>query len=304
MQQTIRVAVVGFGRLGRACAEVLTLDDHFVPAGFVRRQQTVAVPRPPRFSAWPAVTHVSELGTVDAALVCVPIAQVREVSRELLQQGIPVVECARFEGRDLAEHKEEMGRMAALYETPAIVGAGWEPGALSLFRGLFALLTPKGDTETTHRPAGTSLHHSTVARAVPGVKDALCTELHVPGGKQQRYLYVELDEGAEFARVESALRSDPLFLGEETLVFQVDDVSALEDEGQGVLLKRYGTAARTAHQLLLFEARVSELALSAQCMAAAARALPGLKARAYSLFDLPPGALWGQLRAEAERQWL
>ncbi|WP_255527241.1 MULTISPECIES: hypothetical protein [Methylococcus] len=43
-----------------------------------------------------------------------PIAQVREVSRELLQRGIPVVECARFEGRDFIEHKEEMGRMAAL----------------------------------------------------------------------------------------------------------------------------------------------------------------------------------------------
>lgn len=302
--KAMRVAIVGFGRLGKACAEAVLLDEQLALAGLVRRPETVTEPRTASVSAIPAVTHISELGAVDAVLVCVPLPAVREVARELLQQGIPVVECARFEGQDLIEHKREMERMAIRYGTPAVVGAGWDPGALSLFRGLFALLTPKGHTEITHRPAGTSLHHTTAARAVAGVKDALCTELEAAGDKQRRYLYVELEKGADFERVEAALRSDPLFLDEETLVFPVDSVAVLEDEGHGILMKRHGAAARTAHQLLLLEARFSDLALAAQCMAAAARALPGHKAGAYSLFDLPLAALWGRLKAQAEREWL
>ncbi|HWP01735.1 MAG TPA: Gfo/Idh/MocA family oxidoreductase [Methylococcus sp.] len=298
-----RVAIIGFGRLGRACADAIALDDQLVLAGIVRRAETVMEPLPTPFTIVPAVTHISEIGNVDAALVCVPLEQVRATARELLQQGIPVVECARFEGEDLSEHKREIAHLASRFEVPAIVGAGWDPGAMSLFRHLFALLTPKGHTEISHRP-GSNLHHTTVARGVPGVKDALCTEVRAMGGKRQRYVYIELEEGAKFEDAEAAIRSDPLFVEEETLVFPVDDVATLEDEGQGVLMERHGTAGHTPHQLLLLEARFSELALCAQCMLAAARALPACKAGGYSLFDLPPGALWGSLRAQAERDWL
>jgi len=32
--------------------------------------------------------------------------------------------------------------------------------------------------------------------------------------------------------------------------------------------------------------------------------LPFLQAGAYSLLDLPPGALWGEQRPAAEKEWL
>jgi len=193
--------------------------------------------------------------------------------------------------------------MAHRFEVPAIIAAGWDPGALSLLRQWFALLTPKGHTEISHRP-GVSLHHTTIARTVAGVREALCTELRTAGGSRQRYLYVELEKGAKFEDVETAIRGDPLFLEEETLIFPVDDIAALEDEGHGILVERRGAAADAAHQHLLLEARFSEVALCAQCMAAAARALPSRRPGGYTLFDLPPGALWGQLRARAEQEWL
>ena len=301
--RALQVAIVGFGRLGHACASAITADDQLVLAGIVRRAETVLEARPAPFAAIPAVTHISEIKDVDVALVCLPPELVRQAVHNLLQRGIPVVECAKFEGEDLIDHKHAIAHMASRFETRAIIGAGWNPGALSLFRHLFALLTPKGHTEITHRP-GVSLHHTTVARAVPGVKDALCTEVRSASGERQRYVYVELQEGVKLDDVEAAVRSDPLFLGEETLIFRVDSVATLEDEGHGVLMERRGTAGHTPHQLLLLEARFSELALCAQCMLAAARALPSCKAGGYSLFDLPPGALWGQLRAQAEREWL
>jgi hypothetical protein len=50
-------------------------------------------------------------------------------------------------------------------------------------------------------------------------------------GKIQRYVYIELEPGAELPGIQQTIESDPLFLDEETLVLQVDSIAALEDRG-------------------------------------------------------------------------
>lgn len=192
--------------------------------------------------------------------------------------------------------------MAIHFRVPAIVGAGWDPGALSLFRNLFALFCPHGHSHISHRP-GISLHHSTVAATVPGVKAAMATELRTADGLTQNYFYLELEEGVDVDQVEMALRRDPLFAGEEILVFPVDNLAELEESGHGVLLERRASADAEEHRLFLLEARFSEYALSAQVMTAAAKAIMHRGKRAYSLMDLPLGSLWGALRETAEREW-
>lgn len=297
----LQLAIIGFGKLGRACAEAVVGDEQLALAGVVRRPESPKeLPSP--FTQVPVASHVSELGEVDAVLICVPTEEVLGVARDLLQHSIPVVECATLHGEALREHKQEIDRIASQHGVPAIVGAGWDPGALSLFRALFALLIPRGHTETSWHTAG-SLHHTTAARAVPKVREALATELRTAGGKMQRYVYVELEKGGDPAKVEQAIKSDPLFLGEETLVFPVESIRALE-EGRGVLLERRGAAGGAGHQTLLIEARYCEQALAASVMAAAARAIPTCKRGAFTLLDLPPGSLWGLLKVRAEEEWL
>jgi len=301
--QPLRVAVVGFGKLGRACAEAIVKDEQFALAGIVRRPERVAEPLPEPFRETPVVFQVGGLQRLDAALVCVPVEHVIGVAHDVLQAKIPMVECARLHGEAFQDHKREIDRLAARHKVPAVVGAGWDPGALSLFRHVFALLTPKGHTETTRRP-GVSLHHTTVAGAIPGVRGALSTERRTANGTLQRYVYVELEAGADAEAIARAIRSDPLFVGDETLVFPVESVALLEAEGHGLVMERRGAAAGVGHQLFLLEARFSERALAAVVMLAAARALPQRGQGAYSLFDLPTGALWGGLRSWAEKEWL
>ena len=244
-----------------------------------------------------------DLGEVDGALVCVPVEYVLGTVHDLLQHRIPVVECAELHHGAFAGHKAAIDKMAQRYRTAAVVGAGWDPGMLSLFRGLFALLTPKGDTKVRHRP-GVSLHHSLTARAVDGVKDALCTEHRRDDGAMQRYIYVELEDGADVGLVSEAIRSEPLFLDEKTLVFPVDSVDTLEDEGHGIVMERWGTSGPIAHQLLLMEARFDVYAFAAQSMISTARTLRELKPAAYSLLDIAPGALWGRERERQEGRWM
>lgn len=99
-----------------------------------------------------------------------------------------------------------------------------------------------------------------------------------PGGdgRPERYLYVQLARGAVPDRVETALLSDPAFAGEATRVFFVDRIAALEEEADGVLLERLGTATSGAHQSLLLEARGAPAVLAARVMLDGARRLPAL----------------------------
>ena len=296
-----RLAIIGFGTLGKACARVVAEDAQLEVAGFVRRAGRVAERRGAPFDRIPAVAHISELKQVDGAAICVPVPEVMRVAHDLLQRGVPIVECAVLHGEAFERHAQEIGRLASHHRVAAVTGAGWDPGALSLFRGLFALLTPNGHTEITHSP-GTGLHHTTLAQAIPGIRRALSTELRTAQGKLQRYVYVETEDAADWKRIEEQIRSDPLFSGEETFVFPVESPDMLEEEGHGVVMQRHGTTAGIG-QFLLLEARISEPALAAEMMTAAARVLSVLEPRGHRIFDLPPGALWRGTQRLTSRQW-
>lgn len=98
-----------------------------------------------------------------------------------------------------------------------------------------------------------------------------------------------LERGTDLPRVTQVIQTDPLFMNEETLVLPVDSVAALEDEGHGVVLERWGTSGGKVHQRFLLEGRFDFVAVTAQVMIAAARALPILAAGAHALADLEDG---------------
>lgn len=175
-----------------------------------------------------------------------PTALALEAATDLLQHRIPIVEAATVP-RATYQTSGSSIEAALRHKVAAVVGAGWEPGMLSVFRGLFAVLCPKGHSDMRDRP-GVSLHHTLAARSVLGViiRDALCTELPAGSGKIQRYVYVELKCGGDLPRVTQVIQTDLLFVDEETLVLPVDSVAALEDEGHGVVLERLGISAGKA----------------------------------------------------------
>jgi len=137
-----RLAIIGFGKLGRACAETILTDEQLALAGIVRRAERVMEPLPAPLQNIPSVSHIAELDQVDAALICVPAEDVLGKAQELIQHGVPIVECASLHDAAFQHHKQEIDRLASRRKVAAIVGAGWDPGALSLLRALFMLLTP------------------------------------------------------------------------------------------------------------------------------------------------------------------
>ena len=299
----LRLAIVGLGKVGQACAELIALSHDLTVEAFVRRPASGVEGLPDHLRRIPLLNHVGQVRAVDGALICVPANAVMEAASQILQHGIPIVDCAIFHGESFQAHKKLIHKLALHHNAPAVVGAGWDPGALSVFRSWLALLTPGGMTETTHRP-GITLRHTVMAKNVLGVKDALCTEVRAADGRLQRYVYVELEKGANADLVAQAIRADPLFLGEETQVFPLESLALLEQGGRGVVLDRRGSLQRLGRQHFLLKGRFDEAVVTAEVMLAAARALPDLDPGAYSLADIPLSALWGELADKAEREWL
>lgn len=266
-----RLAIVGFGRLGRACAEAARAHPRAELSGVVVRPGGAR----PASSAVQVVEHIRDLDRVDVALLCVPPADAEAVAGELLRQRFAVVECAAVDPARRDAYHDALAALAARQHTRIMLGAGWDPGVLDLFRGAFDLLIPRGQTQQLRRPVA-SLHHTAAAQQVPGVADALVVEHPGADGSRQRYLYLQLTGGAKPEKVEAAVTADPAFAGEATQVFFVDSIAALEEEAEGVLLERRGTAASGAHQSLLLEVRGDPAVLAARVMVDAACRLSAL----------------------------
>lgn len=290
----LNIAIIGFGRVGRACALALRNADYLALVGVVRRP-TSPMKLPDPFSETPVVTHVRDLKRVDVALICVPPDVVLGVARELLQAEIPIVECAVLEGHALETHYDAIGDAARHHSTRAIVGAGWNPGMLPLFERAFMALIPDGHTKRTSRP-GASLHHTEAVEGIEGVKGALAIETRDVQGQRTRYIYVELAKstkgakgsgGTSLDKVEAALAADPLFVGEQTRIFEVDSIAALEEEGRGILLERTGSERTGAHAALLLEGRFDVPTFTARVMIDAAKRIPTLRSGAHRY------SLWG-----------
>ena len=282
-----RLAIVGFGRLGMACAGEAAGADDLDLVGVVRRATSPGRLTAP-FDRVAVATHLRDLGRVDAVLLCVPPTVASDAARDVLQLGIPLVECAILEGTAAVAHYRAIDSAARNHRVTAWVGAGWNPGILPLLKHAFEVLVPEGLTSVTARP-GVDLHHTAAARGIEGVRDALATEFRGEDGRMTRYVYVELVQGADPEHVQAALDADPLFAGTRTLMFPVSNIVDLEKEGHGILLERRGTARHGAHQNLLLEARFDVPTFAARTMLDAVRRLP----------ELPPGARRYFLSADA-----
>lgn len=195
----LQVPVIGQGRLGNAYADALVGNEELALAGIVPRSDSRG-PLAGRLRGFSVVGQVRGLSAVKVTLVCVRADTVPRVARELLQVRIPIVERANFEGEALDSHYAELDNVTRRYRTSAVVRAGASPGVLPLYCSASGMLIPHGQ-DVFHRHPDASLHQSTAVAHLPGVKSALAGEFRGFGGVLQRYVYVELKDGADFAGV-------------------------------------------------------------------------------------------------------
>ena len=279
----IRAAVVGYGNIGKFTIEALEASEDFEIAGVVRRKG--AENKPAELAPYAVVKDIAELKDVDVAILATPTRSCQEYAEKILAMGINTVDSFDIH-TSIIDYRRALMPVCQKNGTVAVISAGWDPGSDSIVRTLMQSLAPKGLSYTNFGP-GRSMGHSVCVRSKAGVKDALSMTIPVGEGIHRRMVYVELEEGAQLEEVTKAIKADPYFANDETHVFAVDSVDALNDVGHGVNLTRKGVSGKTHNQLFEFNMKINNPALTAQVLVNVARASFKQQPGCYTMIEIP-----------------
>ena len=267
-----RVAILGYGNIGRAAEQAIVAAPDMELAGIYH--------------------HNDSLDNIqaDAVLLCTPTREVEKFALQLLAKGICTVDSFDIH-QQIIDLRASLSQAAVQYNAVSVVSAGWDPGTDSVIRALLLAMAPQGITYTNFGP-GRSMGHTVAAKAIPGVKDALSMTIPLGTGVHRRMVYVELEDGADATLVEQQLLADDYFAHDETHMIVVDNVNMLNNVAHGVNLTRSGVSGNTHNQRFEFNMTINNPALTAQVMVSCARAAIRMQQAkrygAYTMIELAP----------------
>ena len=262
--------------------EALQAAPDFEVAGVVRRDATNV---PAGLKDYVVVSDIAQIKDVDVAILCTPTRSVESYASKILAMGINTVDSFDIHG-GIVDLRRSLDAVAKAHNTVAVISAGWDPGSDSVVRALLEAMVPKGITYTNFGP-GMSMGHTVAVKAIEGVKAALSMTIPLGTGVHRRMVYIEVEDGYDFKQVSAAIKADDYFAHDETHVMQVECVDNLLDMGHGVNLVRKGVSGKTQNQLIEFDMKINNPALTAQILVSVARASLKQQPGAYTMIELP-----------------
>ena len=304
----IRVAINGYGNLGRGAEQAITKNkDMELVVVFTRRDPASVT------TQGAPVAHVDDMAAwadkVDVCLNCGGSAT------DLIEQTPATA--ALFNTVDsfdtharIPEHFAAVDAAAKASGHVALISTGWDPGLFSMLRVLGEAVLPDGATTTFWGP-GVSQGHSDALRRIDGVVDAKqytrpveATVAAVKAGDDvelttrsmhTRDCYVVAEEGADLARIEREIVEMPNYFADydTTVTFITAEELAAEHAGipHGGSVIRRGRTSDGVAETVSFELQLgSNPEFTGSVLAATARAVARLAARgesgARTVFDV------------------
>ena len=268
--------------IGRYVLEALEAAPDFEVAGVIRRNPNDI---PAELKPFTVTDSITKLQDVDVAILATPTRKVEEHAKEILAMGINTVDSFDIH-TGIADLRRSLDSVAKAHNAVSVISAGWDPGSDSVVRALLEAMVPKGITYTNFGP-GMSMGHTVAVKAIEGVKAALSMTIPLGTGVHRRMVYIEVKEGYDFKQVAAAIKADDYFAHDETHVMQVECVDNLLDMGHGVNLVRKGVSGKTQNQLIEFDMKINNPALTAQILVSVARASLKQQPGAYTMIELP-----------------
>ena len=290
MAKKIKVAIVGYGNIGRFSLEAAQAAEDFEVVGVVRRDPSKREDIPAEIPVAASVADLlAEVKEIDVAILATPTRSVESYAKEILALGVNTVDSFDIHGQIPALRKS-LDKAAKDGGAVSVIAAGWDPGSDSVVRTLLEAIAPKGITYTNFGP-GMSMGHTVAVKAIEGVKEALSMTIPLGTGIHRRMVYVELLPGYKIEEVAANIKKDPYFASDETHVFEVESVDALKDMGHGVHMQRKGVSGKTQSQRFEFDMTINNPALTGQVLVACARAAERLQPGCYTMIEIPVVAL-------------
>ncbi len=226
---SIRVGIIGYGNLGRGveCA-VKQNDDMELVAVFTRRApESVSI-----LTKTAQVCRIDEIenwqGKLDVVILCGGSATDLPEQTPVYAKMFNVVDSFDTHAR-IPEHFDNVDKASKEGGHISLISAGWDPGMFSLNR-MYANAILVDGVDYTFWGKGVSQGHSDAIRRIEGVKDAKQYTVPVEAAlnavrngenpelttrqKHTRECYVVLEEGADAAKVEEAIKTMPNYFAD------------------------------------------------------------------------------------------
>ncbi|BEU88358.1 diaminopimelate dehydrogenase [Selenomonas sp. TAMA-11512] len=316
----MRIAISGYGNLGRGVeAAVRQNDDMELAAVFTRRDPASVKIRTAGVPVVPVSEAEAWKDKVDVLILCGGSATDLPKQTPEYAKHFHVVDS--FDNHaHIPEHFAAVHQAAQSSNHVAVISVGWDPGLFSLARVYANAVLPEG-RDYTFWGRGVSQGHSDAIRRVPGVRNAKQYTVPVPAAldavrsgqnpelttreKHTRECYVVLEEGADAAAVEKAIKTMPDYF--EPYDTTVHFISEEELEAKHAGLPHAGVVFRTGvtgfdkeyHHVIEYSLKLdSNPEFTTSVLIAYARAAHRLAAEgakgAKTVFDIPPAYLCRQ----------
>lgn len=326
MTSKIRVAIAGYGNLGRGVETAIEQNpDTELVAIFTRRDPSGITPG----TASVAVHRLDEAaglaGSIDVMVACGGSKEDLPVQVPDLARHFTVVDSFDTHAK-IPEYFATVDAVASAAGTLAIISTGWDPGLFSLNRLFAEVILPVGNT-ATFWGRGVSQGHSDAIRRVDGVADGVQYTIPRPdalvsarngqtltaGQSHLRQCFVVLEEGADGDAVREAIVTMPDYFADyETTVEFISADDLARDHSKmphgGTVIRRGTTSDGTAHTIEYRLDLEQNPSFTASVLVAYARAAHRLSTAgetgARTVFDIAPGLLSPRDPAELRRDLL
>ncbi len=317
---SIKIGILGYGNLGRGieCA-IKQNDDMELAAVFTRRDpKTVSI-----LTEGTPVLSVNVLAdwkeNIDVLILCGGSATDLPVQTPEYAGMFNVVDSFDTHA-NIPEHFAKVDAAAKKAGTVGVISVGWDPGMFSLNRMYANAVLPKG-ADYTFWGKGVSQGHSDAIRRIEGVKDAKQYTVPVDAAveavrsgsnpqfttrqKHTRECYVVLEDGADAAKVEEAIKTMPNYFADyDTTVNFISQEELVEKHSgipHGGMVIRTGTTgwAEEHQHVIEYSLKLdSNPEFTASVIVAYARAAYRLSKEGQSgcktVFDIAPAYLSAQ----------
>jgi len=243
----IRIAIIGMGNLGKACAELIRASQDLELVATFTRQTSLEI--------------MDWADKIDVVLVCVGSQIDAPVVTPWLAKNFCTVdsydnhrEMAKYIESISREHQSNNNSPHSSFVIPHcspkvnIVGVGWDPGLFSLMRIYLGAFT--GTEAKTFWGPGVSLGHTNAVKSIAGVKDAIQWTIPVISENRHKRVCHVVADTAKHRFIENEIKTMPnYFAPYQTEVHFVDKIKKSHQHGGFVIAKGNGVNTKFALKL-------------------------------------------------------
>lgn len=312
----IKVAILGYGNLGRGVESAISKsDDMELVALFTRRDPSTIKTRTDI-----PVYHISNVlefkDKIDVMILCGGSANDLPTQTPEMAQYFNVVDSFDTHAK-IPEHFANVDKASKSGNKVSVISVGWDPGMFSLNRLLGQAILPCGK-DYTFWGKGVSQGHSDAIRRIAGVKDARQYTIPVAEAlesvrngenpelttrqKHKRECFVVAEENANLAEIENAIVTMPNYFADyDTTVHFISEEELMKDHKgipHGGMVFRSGTTGFDNENKHIVEYRLqldSNPEFTSSILVAYARAAYRLNqegvAGCKTVFDIAPAYL-------------